>query len=118
MLNNKENCNMTENADEVWKNIINKLAAGRIELPTTPITKKAPLWFSATTDNEHIFVSSAKDHQPSSKITMERKLTQKNFRKVYPLYLRRINGESVSAEATAATVNQVYYYSLIKHLGT
>ena len=62
------------------------------------------------------FVNSAKSNEPSSKISSTRKLKYNNFIEVYPLYIKRENGEKVSQEVTNKTVNQVYYFSLIKHL--
>ena len=89
-----------------------------MELPTVPKTSRVPVWFSATTNGDIIFINEALDHKPSSKLSAERKLNYSNFKKVYPLYLRRENGESVSSEITAVTVNQVYYFSLIKHFAS
>lgn len=102
--------------EQAWNTIISKLAGNRIELPTVPKTKKSPVWFSATTDGVNIFIGEAVSHKPSSRLSMERKLTFYTFQKVYPLYIRRENGEQVSHEVTAITVNQVYYFSIIKHL--
>lgn len=45
-----------------------------------------------------------------------RKLTFKDFQKIYPIYLKRESGQSVSKEAIAATVNQVYFYPIIKNI--
>jgi hypothetical protein len=103
--------------ERVWNTIINKLTEGSIELPTTPKTQKTPVWFSASTDGHSIFINRAINNKPSSQLSMERKLTYNTFQKVYPLYLRREQGEPVSREVTALTVDQVYYFSLIKHLG-
>ena len=64
---------------------------------------------------ETIIITPASEHQPSSKLSAPRILKYSNFQKVFPLYLRREKGEPVSAEVTAITVNQVYYFSLIKH---
>ena len=36
---------------------------------------------------------------------------------IFKLYLRRKQGESVSREATALTVNQVYWYGIFSELG-
>lgn len=87
-----------------------------MEFSTTPKTKRDPVWFSAIFDGDVILINKAINNRPSSNLKMPRKLTYKTFQKVFPLYLRRERGESVSAEAKAITVNQVYYYSLIKHL--
>jgi hypothetical protein len=61
-------------------------------------------------------VNKAIKNKPSSSLTAVRVLTYETFKKVYPLYLKREKGESVSAEVTKITVNQVYYFSVIKHL--
>lgn len=103
-------------SQQAWNKIIEKLKEHQTEFPTAPITNKTPIWFSAIVDGEIILIDNAVNHQPSSKLTVPRKLKYKTFQKVYPLYLRRENGEQISAEAASVTVNQVYYYSLIKHL--
>ena len=101
-----------------WNTIVEKLTGNRMELPTVPKTRKVPVWFSATTNGETIFINEAIDHTPSSKLSVERKLSFSDFQKVYPLYVRRENGESVSSEVTAVSVNSVYYFSLIKHFAS
>jgi len=100
---------------EAWNMIISRLENNRVELPTVPKNKKVPVWFAATTDGKTIFINEALDHNPSSKLSVERKLNYNTFQKVYPLYLRRENGEAISSEVSAITVDQVYYFSLIKH---
>ncbi|WP_163103198.1 hypothetical protein [Peribacillus alkalitolerans] len=100
---------------QAWNIIISRLEGKIVELPTVPKTKKSPVWFSSTTDGKTIFINKAIDHSPSSKISVQRKLEYNTFQKVYPLFLRRESGEAVSTEVTAVTVNQVYYFSLIKH---
>jgi hypothetical protein len=88
------------------------------EFPTTPKINVHPKWFCAYSRNgREIEVSPSVHHKPSSKISGIRILTENDFKKIYPIYLRREKGESVSDEAQAATFNIVYFYSLIKHLG-
>jgi hypothetical protein len=103
-------------SQQAWNTIVDKLKGERKEFPTVPIVKRTPVWFSAVVNGEIILIDKAITHQPSSKLTVPRKLKYTTFQKIYPLYLRRENGEQVSVEAGSATVNQVYYYSLIKHL--
>lgn len=103
-------------SQQAWNMIFSTLKGNRMEFPTVPKTKKTPVWFSAIVDGEMILVDSAINHRPSSNLTVPRKLKYSTFRKIYPVYLRRENGEQVSSEAGSITVNQVYYYSLIKHL--
>jgi hypothetical protein len=103
-------------SQEAWQVIVLKLIDNQLELPTVPKIKKNPVWFTASTDGDVIFIDTAINHHPSSQITTRRTLTYSNFQKVYPLYLRREKCEPISKEVSAVTVNQVYYFSLIKHL--
>lgn len=100
----------------IWNKIIKSLSNVEKEFPTTPKTNKNPVWFSASTDGNKIYIDEAKSNKPSSKLKTKRTLTYDNFKDVYPLYIRRENGEKVSKEVTNITRNQVYYFSLIKHL--
>lgn len=102
-------------SQEAWLRIVTHLQTKSIEFPTVPKIKRDPVWFEATTDGEMILINSAKNNRPSSQLTMQRKLSYKVFEKVYPLYLRRTKGDAVSIEALKATVDQVYYFSLIRH---
>ncbi len=47
---------------------------------------------------------------------MKDNLDYKQFVKIYPIYIRRENGDAVSIEATASTVNQVYWFGIIKEI--
>jgi hypothetical protein len=99
-----------------WRTILNCLIENCVELPTVPKTRKGPVWFSASAEGDIIFINQAINNKPSSKLAMQRKLNYKTFNNVYPLYLKRENGEKVSSEVSSVTVDQVYYFSLIKHL--
>lgn len=96
-----------------WLKIINNLKNNPRDLHTVPKTKKQPLWFYAYTNGEKIYVTNAKENTPSSKISSVRTLDFDSFEKIYPIHLRREEGENVSQEATATTRNQVYWYSII-----
>lgn len=96
-----------------WHIIINDLKNNPRDLHTVPKTNVKPKWFYTYTDGDKIHVTNAKEHTPSSTISTTRKLDFTGFKKIYPIHLRREKGESVSQEATAATVNQVYWYSII-----
>lgn len=102
-------------AESAWKIIINELNQKEREFHTVPKTKKEPVWFAAKSDGKNIYIDKARIHKPSSKITSIRVLKLDNFLKVYPLAIKREQGESVSSEVTKTTVNQVYYFSLIKN---
>lgn len=100
---------------EYWNQLLSSLKGINHELPTTPKTKVTPKWFSACTDGTCIYISNATEHQPSCSINGNRKLDYKQFEKIFPLFLRREQGEQVSTEAAQSTFNQVYWYSLIYH---
>lgn len=99
-----------------WNKIVDKLKDGSVELPTVPKTNRTPVWFVATTDGDKIYINKSLQNGPSCSLKMQRILDHSTFQKIYPLYLKRENGEQVSQEATSITVNSGYYYSLIKHL--
>lgn len=103
-------------ANQAWNTIVEKLKGGTIELRTVPKTKKTPVWFTASTDGHVIFVNKAINNILSSNLSMERKLTYKTFEKVYLLYLKQEKGEVTSSEVNHITVDQVYFFSLIKYL--
>jgi hypothetical protein len=100
---------------ELWHKLFSSLGSKPQEFPTTPKSNRKPLWFSAYIDGNCIYVRNAKEHQPSCSILGERKLTYKEFEQMYPIYLKREQGEPVSKEAQVISFNQVYWYSLIKH---
>lgn len=97
-----------------WLKIIEDLSCNPRDLHTVPKINKNPLWFYAYTGGNYIYIDNAKEHTPSSKISTTRKLSFGEFERIYPIYLRREQGESVSQEATSATVNQAYWFSISK----
>lgn len=103
-------------SEQAWQTIISKLMKNELEIPTSPMTKRIPVWFNASTDGEIIFINKAVKNSPSSRLSMQRKLKYSTFEKVYPLYIRRENGEQISKEVSSITVNSVYYFSIIKNL--
>lgn len=102
--------------EKAWNLILDGIGNKTKEFHTVPKTKKQPVWFSAIINGRNIIIDKAQNNEPSSKISTKRRLDLDNFKKVYPLSIRRKLGESVSSEATEATRNQVYYFSLIEHL--
>ncbi|SPF53365.1 hypothetical protein SBF1_660006 [Candidatus Desulfosporosinus infrequens] len=53
---------------QAWNTIVSKLEGNRMEFPTVPRTKRKPVWFSATTDGEIIYINEASDNKPLSEI--------------------------------------------------
>lgn len=102
--------------DDAWNKIINELLPGARFFPTTPMSRKESVWFSASTDGVYVFIDNAVGHLHSCNIKSTRTLTKNEFTRIIPIYYRRKNGERISQEATIATRNQVYFYSLIKNV--
>ena len=65
-----------------------------------------------------ILVENAADNSPSVNLSQKRRIYAKDFDIVYPFYLRRENGESVSAELAQtkgeAKKNQTYIYGIVR----
>ena len=102
--------------DNLWDKIKSYLRNNKTEFHTVPKDNRQPVWFSAVTEGDVVVIDKAVVNTPSSKLNYSRKLTFKDFQKIYPIYLKRESGQSVSKEATEATVNQVYFFSIIKHI--
>jgi len=107
-----------KNVREYWRKVINVFSNAKIELHTTPKSEtRIPLWFSAYTSNDDVYIDNAEINRPSSKISYPRRLSFNEFEKMYPIYLKRKAGHAVSVEATATSHNQVYWYAIMKYCG-
>lgn len=82
------------------------------DVHTVPTNGQQPRWFYVSTDNGTMFVEQAKNHIPSSRITVRRKLKENEFDTILEIYQRRKRGMSVAREATEATKSQVYWYGI------
>lgn len=106
-----------EQIEERWNDLLNYIANNPKEFATYPKNNSQPRWFKATANiqKNYIAITNAEEHSPSCKIKFanERKLIFKDFKNIYPLYIRRELGERVSKELNAATVNSSYFLSLL-----
>ena len=102
----------------MWEEIIHSFAETPRDIQTRPLTRKIPLWFYVYVENDSLFVDCARKHEPSSKISIPRKLASDADKcaVMYNLYLRRKAGEQVSEEATSITANQVYWYGVFAEM--
>lgn len=100
----------------IWDKIISEVKEQPRDFHTVPKTNKNPLWFHATSDGTYIYITDAKNHDNSSRITGARSLSYVEFLRIYPLYLKRCRGEAVSIEAAKATKNQVYWYGIFNEI--
>jgi len=96
---------------EILDKILCDLLNSPRDLKTIPLERDGR-WFYAYVNNGNIYVDKAKTKTPSSELKQPQKLKHNEINKVYSIYLRRLTGERVSYEATAATRHQVYWYSV------
>ena len=87
------------------------------DVKSVPIRKTSGVWFYTYVENGIVYVTKAKDHKPSSNISIPRKIDPKHFDEMVILYQRRCCGEPVSEEAKAVTVCQIYWYGILAELG-
>ena len=103
----------------IWEEIVRSFSDNPREVQSQPITKRDAVWFSVYVEDKKLFVDRAKVHKPSSNLSQRRSLSAEadKCNIMYDLYCRRKNGASVSAEATATTVNQIYWYGIFAAMG-
>ena len=87
------------------------------DVVTVPTTKREGKWFYVSSDGTKVYVQSGKHHKNASVIKGVRMLNPSKTEQMLSFYHRRKNGESVSAEAQAYTVNQAYWYGIFAELG-
>ena len=100
-----------------WSVILNIFNNDETEICTSPKNKRESLWFSVRIIDNFVCVSNAKVNSPSSKLKKYRKLGHAEFTRMYPIYLKRKAGYAVSAEASAASHNQTYWYAIMDYCG-
>ena len=98
------------NGELVWNRIISELSQSGEELQT-----KRGLWFKVYSKNERLYVNRAIENVPSSKISMERPISKKEFLFVYSYYERWVNQEEgVRKELSKKSMNSTYIFALIE----
>lgn len=100
----------------MWKKIGADFSNNPRDVQTQPITNKNPSWFYVHVIGENVYVEAAKNHDNSCSIEIPRKLNPSEFEKMLDIYHRRNAGEKVSREATAVTINQVYWYGIFAEM--
>jgi hypothetical protein len=101
-----------------WLKVVGAFSHSEIELHTLPKSKaREPVWFSVYAKGDDIYIGEAKKHSPSSSLATIRRLSYPEFERMYPIFLKRKAGYPVSAEATRASHNQVYWYAIMDYCG-
>ena len=86
----------------IYECILRNIQRNPQEIHTIRLNSDDGLWFSVFVENERIFVSPAKEHTPASKAQPHKLITTTALERMFPLYVRRKNGEQVSQEALQA----------------
>ena len=97
--------------------LVNSYKNNPRDVSTKPLTKKEGKWFYVYVDNGKIYIDVAKEHTPKCSISKPRILFEKEIEEIFELYVKRKQGYSVSAQAAAITMNQVYWYGIFNDMG-
>ena len=102
-----------------WEEILKSYTTNPRDVHTQPLTKRTALWFYVYVEDGKLYVDCAKNNEPSSNLSKRRMLASEveKCAIMYDIYQRRKRGEEVSHEATAITVNQVYWYGVFADMG-
>ena len=103
----------------MWEEMLRSFGENPRDVQSRPIIKRTAKWFYVYAENGKIYVDCAREKTPSSSLSQRRMLSSNSEKcdMMYDIYLRRKRGEPVSAEATAATVNQIYWYGIFADMG-
>ena len=99
----------------IYECILRNIQQNPQEIHTIRLNSDDGLWFSVFVKNERIFVSPATEHTPASKAQPHKLITKIDLERMFPLYVRRKNGEQVSQEALQAAYVIVYCYAIFEN---
>lgn len=97
------------NGETLWNVVISGLSSLGEELQTT-----TGLWFRASSHDGRLYADRATDNTPSSKLSMQRGISKKDFIFVHTYYYRWVKGESgVRHEVSRKSRNTAYIFAII-----
>ncbi len=99
-----------------YNNLVHSFRADPREIPTAPINGSIPKWFYVYEHQDEVYISSGKEHPNACRVNPARKLSPEEFPVMLDLYQRRISGEHVSREAAKQSMNQSYWFGIMKEL--
>jgi len=95
--------------EALWNRIVEVLPVSGEEIQTSTV-----LWFKASSSDIRLYINKAVDHAPSSKLSMQRSISKKDFLLVYSYYDRWVNGEAgIRHEVSSKSRNVAYIFALI-----
>jgi len=105
-------------AQEAWNKIVAELSEAPRDLKTVPKKNKDPIWFNASVSGNYILINKACVKQPSSRLSMPRPISFKEFEKVYGYYFKWKNDEpNARSKASSLSQNTSYIFGLIEYFG-
>jgi hypothetical protein len=102
------------NAVDLWNGLIQKAKEKEFEIHTIPSNQRTPLWFLVGVDGNLIVIKRAILNRPSIDISMNRKISFKDFEFVHGYYDIWLTGESgVRHEVSRKSRNTAYIFALV-----
>ena len=103
----------------LWTKMITELQGSSKEIVTIKQDGTKGLWFLASVMNGDLLINKAKTNRPSSNVAVERRITEAEFFRTFPYYLRWRNHENgIRQEAIRlASQNTSYIFALISYYG-
>ena len=99
-----------------WEELIKSFSETPRDVATVPMKRTQCKWFYVSVRGDKLCVESGKHHDNPSKIKGVRKLNDEDLEKMYDFYVRRNNGEKLSATETVRAINQAYWYGIFADL--
>ena len=99
-----------------WEELIKSFSETPRDVATVPMKRTQCKWFYVSVRGDKLCVESGKHHDNPSKIKGARKLNDEDLEKMYDFYVRRNNGEKLSATETVRAINQAYWYGIFADL--
>ena len=108
-----------EDAMDIWDIIVQDLTQNPRDMQTTvKSASKTPLWFHARVSGKSLIIENAYSNSPSVNLSGMRRIYAKDVDVIYPFYVRREAGESVSGEISLtkgeAKKNQTYIFGVLR----
>ncbi len=95
--------------ESLWNRIVEALPVSGEEVRTS-----TGLWFKASSSDVRLYINKAVEHAPSSKLSMQRSISKKDFLLVYSYYDRWVSGEAgIRQEVRGKSRNIAYIFALI-----
>jgi hypothetical protein len=119
----KKDCGLgaTENAvdvDRMWNCITSSLTQQPVEIETVRLNGNNGRWFLASFRPNEILVDNAVVHQPSANIGSQRRISEAEFKKIFPYYFQWKSGACPREVIRDMDPNTSYIFAIIEYFLT